>query len=173
VFLAGTSAGGGGATFQYRAVRDTFATTVHSVIDSTPGFPNPADADKWTLWGVTPPCPTCTTFPAVRAYNRSLDPASRYGFLSFAFDPTTADGRTVDEFTALLDELRATLAADPNARSFVADNLRLRLPHGVVPCDHDQEPPRLPARRLPGVAARDGQRHRLGRHHLHAVTVTP
>jgi hypothetical protein len=74
VFLAGTSAGGGGATFQYRAVRDTFATTVHSVIDSTPGFPNPADADKWTLWGVTPPCPTCTTVPAVRAYNRSLDP---------------------------------------------------------------------------------------------------
>ena len=40
-----------------------------------------------------------STVPAVRAYNRSLDPTSRYGFLSFAFDPTTADGRSVEEFT--------------------------------------------------------------------------
>lgn len=123
VFVAGTSAGGGGATFHYGRVRDTFATTVHTVIDSTPGFPSPGDAGKWALWGVVLPCPTCTTVPAVRAYNRSLDPTSRYGFLSFAFDPTTADGRSVEEFTALLDELRATLATDPNARSYVADNL--------------------------------------------------
>ncbi len=122
VFLVGTSAGGGGATFNFSKVSATLATTVHTIIDSAPGFADVGDEMKFDLWGVTPVCPTCETAADVRRYNRSLDPASRYGFLSFLFDPTTANDRTPEDFADLIAALRTELAQDPNARSFIVDN---------------------------------------------------
>jgi hypothetical protein len=141
VFLAGTSAGGGGATFQYRAVRDTFATTVHSVIDSTPGFPNPADADKWTLWGVTPAVPDLHHVPG--GSRLQPQPRSRLSLRLLVVRVRSHHRRRPHRRRVHRAPRRA--ARDLGRRSqrpqLRRRQPRLRLPHGVVSRDHDQEPP--------------------------------
>jgi Pectinacetylesterase len=134
VFLVGTSAGGAGATFHFSRVKAALGTTVHTVIDSAPGFADPSEGDKWAFWGVEAPCAGCADVAAVRAFNRGLDPSARYGFLSFQFDPTAANGRSPADFARDLAALRTTLRADANARSFVADNSQVdcaALPRGA------------------------------------------
>ncbi len=67
---------------------------------------------------------SCTTVERTRVYNPSLDPASRYAFLSFRCDDTTANGRKLAEFDRDLGALVARIPAEPNARTFIADNSR-------------------------------------------------
>ncbi len=154
-FLLGTSAGGGGATFNYSKIRAALATTVHTVIDSAPGWVDDGDAAKYETWGIVPACPGCETVADVRAFNWALDPAARYAFLSFQFDPTTANGRSVELFATELAALRAEIAARPEAHSFVADNTSVNcqsLPNPErAPCHvitTRREPPELRAAML-------------------------
>lgn len=123
VWLLGTSAGGAGVTINYARIRATLRATVHAVVDSAPGFSEERDAEKWSVWGLATPCAGCASAADVRRFNRSLDPASRYAFLSFRFDATTAQSTwTEAEFDAQLQALVAEIQADPNARTFVVDN---------------------------------------------------
>ncbi len=123
VWLMGTSAGGAGATFNYSAVRAALRTQVHSIIDSAPGFFDPSDPAKWSIWGTQAPCAGCASVADIRRFNRSLDPASRYAFLSFRFDPVTAQpGWTEQRYGAEMNALIAELQADINARTFIVDN---------------------------------------------------
>lgn len=123
VWLMGTSAGGGGANLNYSRVRSTLRSTVHLVVDSAAGFEDDADAQRAELWGIQSPCAGCMTAADIRSFNRSLDPASRYAFLSFRFDAVgTVPGWTLarhdQEFSALVTGIQAGV----NARTFVADN---------------------------------------------------
>ncbi len=122
VYLVGTSAGGGGATFNYGRIRDALGVEVHSIIDSAPGFLDEGDQEKWAIWGVEPDCDGCTSGESLRQYNRSLAPSSRFGFLTFRFDKTTSNGKTEAEYEPLMTALLANIQADANGRTFVIDN---------------------------------------------------
>jgi hypothetical protein len=123
VWLMGTSAGGGGATLNYSAIRSQLRATVHTLVDSSPGFADADDARKWDLWGLQTPCAGCTTPGDVRRFNRSLDPASRYGFLSFRYDATTSQpGWTEARYDAEMTALVTEIQRDVNARTFIVDN---------------------------------------------------
>ena len=122
VYLVGTSAGGGGATFNYSRIRDALGVEVHSIIDSAPGFLDEGDEEKWAIWGVEPDCESCNSGESLRVFNRSLDPSSRFGFLTFRFDATTANGKTEAEYEPLMTALIENIQEDPNGRTFVVDN---------------------------------------------------
>lgn len=122
VWLVGTSAGGGGVTHHHINVRNAFNTTVHTVIDSSLALDDADDAAKAAVWGVTAPCASCTTMAATRAYNRSLNSTERFGFLSFRYDATTANGRDEATFDRELQALVAQYQAWPATRTFIADN---------------------------------------------------
>lgn len=123
VWLMGTSAGGGGATFNYSAIRSALRAPVNSIIDSAPGFFDPSDPDKWAIWGTQAPCAGCASAGDIRRFNRSLDPASRYAFLSFRFDPVTAQpGWTEQRYNTEMTALVTELQTDVNARTFIVDN---------------------------------------------------
>lgn len=122
VWVLGTSAGGGGATLNYAAIRQALGAQVHLITDSAPGFTEPEDAAKWAFWGLQPPCPGCTTLGDIRSYNRGLDPQARQAFLSFRFDVTTANGRSAAVFDAELQALMAELRSHPQTRTLLVDN---------------------------------------------------
>ncbi len=71
-----------------------------------------------------PVCPTCATVETTRAYNRTLDATSRYAFLSFRHDETTANQRSLAEVDRDLSALVSRIQAEPNSRTFIADNGR-------------------------------------------------
>lgn len=71
-----------------------------------------------------PVCPTCATVQTTRAYNRTLDATSRYAFLSFRHDETTANQRSLAEVDRDLSALVSRIQAEPNSRTFIADNGR-------------------------------------------------
>lgn len=122
VWLMGTSAGAAGATFQYPQVRSKLGAPVHTLVDSAPGFFEADDAAKWALWGTVSPCTTCNSVDALRRYNRSLDAASRYAFLSFRYDPVVANGRSPQQFDAALGAVVSDMQSETNSRTFIADN---------------------------------------------------
>ena len=122
VWLLGTSAGGGGANFNYKSFRSTLNSRVHLIVDSTPGFYDEGDELKWEIWGSTAPCETCLTVSDTRRFNRQLDPESKYAFLSFAFDKTTANGRSPQQFASELQTLVSEVQLDSNARTYIVDN---------------------------------------------------
>jgi hypothetical protein len=122
VWVLGTSAGGGGATYNYSRIRSRLGTQVHVIVDSAPGFDDADDLAGWSVWGVQPVCPTCTTVETTRAHNRTLDATSRYAFLSFRYDETTANRRSLAEFDRDLSALVSRIQAEPNSRTFIADN---------------------------------------------------
>lgn len=122
VWVVGTSAGGGGATYHYTRLRNRLGSQVNLVIDSAPGLDDADDIARWTVWGVQPVCPTCTTVERTRVYNRTLDATSRYAFLSFRYDETTANGRSLLVFDRELSALTGRIEAEPNSRTFIADN---------------------------------------------------
>ena len=122
VWVLGTSAGGGGATLNYSAIRKALGTRVHLINDSAPGLTEPEDAAKWAFWGIQPTCPTCINISAVRAYNRELDPLARQAFMSFRFDATTANGRSLAAFDTALQALMAELRTHPQTQTLLIDN---------------------------------------------------
>jgi hypothetical protein len=122
VWLVGTSAGGGGVTHHHINVRNALRTTVHTVIDSLLALDDGDESEKAGIWGVTAPCASCTTMAATRAYNRSLNSTERFGFLSFRYDQTTANGRDEATFDRDLKALVAQYQSWPATRTFIADN---------------------------------------------------
>lgn len=122
VWLLGTSAGGGGATYNYEKIRNILGVQINLIVDSAPGFYDEGDELKWELWGAGQICETCFTVADIRRYNRMLDPGSKYAFLSFAFDKTTANGRTPQRFSTELNSLVGEIQQDSNSRTFVVDN---------------------------------------------------
>lgn len=59
----------------------------------------------------------------MRRFNRSLDPASRYAFLSFRFDETTSQpGWTEARYDTEIRALVADIQNDANARTFIVDD---------------------------------------------------
>jgi hypothetical protein len=122
VWMVGTSAGGGGATFHYARVRSALGAATHLIVDSAPGLAEPGDPERWEVWGVVPPCAECTSAAEVRRYDRSLEPASRFGLLSFRYDSTTAGSLSPADFDAAFGAVIAEVRADPNGRTFIVDN---------------------------------------------------
>ncbi len=122
VWVLGTSAGGGGATLHYERIRRAFGARTHLLIDSAPGFADGDQARQWAVWGLQPPCAGCATASDVRRWNRTLDPDSRQAFLSFRFDPTTANGLSLQEFDLAMTGLLTDWQAHPNSRTYIADN---------------------------------------------------
>jgi hypothetical protein len=122
VWLLGTSAGGGGANFNYKLFRSELKSRVNLIVDSTPGFYDEGDELKWEIWGSIAPCETCLTVADTRRFNRQLDPDSKYAFISFAFDKTTANGRSPQQFASELQTLVAEVQTDSKARTYIFDN---------------------------------------------------
>lgn len=118
VTLVGTSAGGAGTTIHFARVKAAFKTRVDVINDSQANIDDPKDPALFDVWGADLPCTTCTGRSALHAYNRSLDPSARYAYLSFRWDSTYAPG--VD--LASTSWVTSTLANDPNARWFIANN---------------------------------------------------
>ena len=127
VFFVGTSAGGAGVKYNYSRVKKAFGKRIDSIVDSAPGIDTPADLanarEKAALYGaVVPGCPTCQVQADVYAYNRSLDPTSRYAFLSFRYDGTTKNDLTLGQFSAALQDYVKELDKDPEAGALIVDN---------------------------------------------------
>lgn len=122
VWVLGTSAGAAGATLHYDRIRAAFGTRTHLIVDSAPGFADGDEAQKWSVWGLQPPCAGCASAADVRRWNRTLDAQARQAFLSFRYDPTTANGRSLQDFDAAMASLLAEWQAHPESRTFIADN---------------------------------------------------
>jgi Pectinacetylesterase len=126
-WLAGTSAGGAGTMLNYGKFKQAFPSLrIDTLNDSAPPFP--ADPAKFqgleSLWGLQPPCPTCTDGITTFQYNRSLTPMTRSGIMSFAYDQTIAAGSETPlaDFPAALENMKMTLSSDPNVATFIANN---------------------------------------------------
>jgi hypothetical protein len=127
VFFVGTSAGGAGVKYNYSRVRAAFGKRVDSIVDSAPGIDTPADIanarEKAAIYGaVVPGCPTCQVASDVHAYNRSLDPKSRFAFISFRYDDVTKNDLTLGQFSAALQDYVKDLDEDPEAGALIVDN---------------------------------------------------
>lgn len=126
IWLAGTSAGGFGSVLVYSHVVSAFATRVDILDDSGPAIAAKSATDNagsFSAWGFVPPsgCTGCTSHAAVLAFDRALQPQSRYGFLSFSEDTVISKdfGYTLDEYPGVLSAFFATsLANDANAKTF-------------------------------------------------------
>lgn len=118
VTLVGTSAGGAGTTINYARVKAAFGTRVDVINDSQANIDDPKDPMLFDTWGADLSCTTCTTRSALHTFNRSLDPASRYAYVTFRYDDTYARG--VD--LAMTNWVTSTLANDANARWFIVNN---------------------------------------------------
>jgi hypothetical protein len=130
VWVAGDSAGGFGAAFQFGRVQDGFATTgarVDLLDDSgQPVAPDPARWELWKqVWSMQLPsdCPACTASPAaITDYYREKYPDSRFGLISYQYDIVISPfmnlslGTFHDELYSLTDHMDATW---PSARYFV------------------------------------------------------
>ncbi len=120
VTLVGTSAGGAGTTINYERVKAAFNTRVDVINDSQANIDDPKDLGLFDVWGADLPsgCSGCDSRSTLHAYNRSLDPNSRYAYLSFRWDSTYAPG--VD--LSATSWVTSTLAGDDKARWFIVDN---------------------------------------------------
>lgn len=127
IYFVGTSAGGAGVKYNYARVKAAFGKRVDSIVDSAPGIDTPADIanarEKAAIYGaVVPGCPTCQVASDVHAYNRSLDPKSRFAFISFRYDDTTKNDLTLGQFSAALQDYVKELDQDPEAGALIVDN---------------------------------------------------
>ncbi|MBS2012868.1 MAG: hypothetical protein JST00_08280 [Deltaproteobacteria bacterium] len=137
IFFVGTSAGGAGVKYNYARVRAAFGKRVDSIVDSAPGIDTPADLAnaraKAALYGaVVPGCSTCEVQADVHAFNRSLDPKSRYAFLSFRYDATTKNDLTLAQFSTALEGYVKQLDEDPEAGALIVDNAITSPQHVVL-----------------------------------------
>jgi hypothetical protein len=135
-WLAGTSAGGAGTMLNFKKFKEAFPKLpIDSLNDSAP--PLPADPAKFealeSLWGLQPPCPSCVDAITTFQFNRSLAPTSRSGIMSFKYDDTIAagNGTPLADFPMALENMKMTLASDPNVATFIANN-QLAMPLHVI-----------------------------------------
>lgn len=128
VWLAGDSAGGFGASFNFGTVQEAFAGARVDVIDDSgqPINPDPAKWTQWrTVWNMQLPadCTACTTGPAAFVdYYRAKYPKSRFGLISFDYDVVIAPFMSLtlaqfhSELTSMLDHFDTSFT---NGRYFV------------------------------------------------------
>ena len=126
VWIVGTSAGGFASFLVYDHVAQAFQTRVDVVDDSGPPITfkgGSSNTALFNVWGFVPPagCRPCTRFSDVLAYDRALQPTSRFGFLSYTHDTTIAPdfGYTLDEYATVIGDLSTSLNQDPQARTFL------------------------------------------------------
>lgn len=140
VWLAGDSAGGFGAAFNFGRVQTAFPKARVDVIDDSgqPIMPNAARWQIWkALWNIQMPsdCTKCDDGPgAFVDYYRGKYPNSRFGLISFDYDIVIAPfmNLSLDDFhqqlLALASEIDASWA---NARYFIlpgASHVGIALP---------------------------------------------
>ncbi len=157
IYLSGASAGGYGTVLGYDTVARTFDVPVDAIDDSGPPIlaPNATQNGSLAVWGFVPPvgCASpCNTYDAVYAAARALQPASRFGFLLYAYDTTISERynfATPADYTAAIDAFAASLAGDANAATYIVDE---------ADCDPDTHPchvvesdPALAAASLPWI----------------------
>jgi hypothetical protein len=127
IWMTGTSAGGFGTFLDFDHVTRAFGVRVDILDDSGPPIlPAHAtdDSRAFSIWGFVPPtgCASpCNSLPDVFAFDRSSQPNSQYGFLSFAQDTTISVdfGYTPATFPPVLDAFQTSIASDPNAKTFI------------------------------------------------------
>jgi hypothetical protein len=120
VWLAGDSAGGFGASFNFGTFQEAFTTARVDVIDDSgqPIDPDPAKWAQWrSVWNMQLPadCADCTKGPsAFIDYYRAKYPANRFGLISFDYDVVIAPFMSLtltqfhDELTSMLDHFDAS-----------------------------------------------------------------
>lgn len=130
VWIAGVSAGGFGSFLNFEPVVKAFGNIRVDVLDDS-GPPIPrngagGDGGGINVWGYRKPaeCSTCASIPEVYDYNRTLQPNSRYGLLTYQVDTTIAPGfgYTPQEFPAAIDAFTTKIGGDANAHTFVVRN---------------------------------------------------
>lgn len=129
IWLAGTSAGGFGTVLTFHRVAQAFPGARIDVIDdSGPAIlpKNGKENGSLAFWGFEAPsgCSPCTSFSEVLASARSLQPSSKYAFLSFTKDTVIAAdfGYTLDEYPDVMNAFSDGLKDDPNAATFLVSN---------------------------------------------------
>lgn len=140
VWLAGDSAGGFGAAFNFGRTQDAFPGARVDVIDDS-GQPIMPDLGRWqqwkALWNIQMPsdCAACPSGPKYFIdYYRMKYPASRFGLVSFDYDIVIAPfmSLTLTDFHDQLHEMADHVAYTwPNARYFFlagASHVGLALP---------------------------------------------
>jgi pectinacetylesterase len=150
VWLFGTSAGGFGTLLNFDRVVRAFGVPVSIIDDSGPAIL--AERDGGTLsafaplaiWDVASPtgCSPCDSFPDIYAYDRMLQPDSRFALLSFAQDTVIAPdfGYTLAQYPSVIQAFTTGIAGDANAATFVVTNEQSH----VVESDSSLEPESLP-----------------------------
>ena len=115
VWLAGDSAGGFGASFNFGTFQEAFTKARVDVIDDSgqPIDPDPAKWAQWrSVWNMQLPadCATCAKGPSGFVdYYRVKFPTNRFGLISFDYDVVIAPFMSLsltqfhDELTAMLD----------------------------------------------------------------------
>jgi hypothetical protein len=115
VWLAGDSAGGFGASFNFGTFQEAFTKARVDVIDDSgqPIDPDPAKWAQWrSVWNMQLPadCATCAKGPSGFVdYFRTKFPSNRFGLISFDYDVVIAPFMSLsltqfhDELTAMLD----------------------------------------------------------------------
>lgn len=108
-------------------------------------YKNASDnAATMSLWGFVPPagCSPCTTFTDVLAWDRALQPASKFGFLTYAQDTVISKdfGYTLAEYPGLMSQFSTSLASDANAAIYIFSNAQSH----VVQSDLSLAPEYLP-----------------------------
>ena len=120
LWLAGDSAGGFGASFNFGTVQEAFAKARVDVIDDSgqPINPDPAKWAQWrNVWNMQLPsdCSGCAAGPAAFVdYYRAKFPKSRFGLISFDYDTVIAPFMNLtlaqfhSELTSMLDHFDTT-----------------------------------------------------------------
>lgn len=123
-WVVGTSAGAGGSLINYQRIRKALGVRLDFINDSGPPFSPNATPQELAFWGVAPPegCAGCLDGASIYQFNRALDPSSRYGQLTFAYDPTVSGGQPLTKYKEDLDAFVAANKSDPQFFSFVAAN---------------------------------------------------
>ncbi len=144
VWLAGDSAGGFGAAFNFGRTQTMFPSARVDVIDDSgqPIMPDGARWQQWKdLWKIQLPadCLDCADGPTKFVdYYRGKYPASRFGLISFDYDLVIAPfmNLTLADFHDQLYDLASQIDTSwPNARYFIlggASHVGLGLPTGEL-----------------------------------------
>ncbi len=129
LWIYGASAGGYGSFLNQEAVTTAFGgVRVDLVDDSGPPIDSSAIGDAAAnAWGarISPACTDCVgpkMLTKAFAYARAKYPDTRYAFVTYQTDTVLPSlyGVTPADFAGELSQLVTSLAADPNARTFLA-----------------------------------------------------
>lgn len=128
VWMVGTSAGGFGIVLNFDRVARAFHVPTDMIDDSGPPITSKGATTNPLLkvWGYIAPdgCDTCSSYPNILHYDRTLQPNSRYAFLSFAEDTVISArlGYNLSDYPAVMDAFSNSLKDDPNAATYIVTN---------------------------------------------------